>query len=60
VGYAAYRVGDNVTSHEAWGVSAYSNFNDEVTIPTAIKSPENSEIKFHNSMTAKLGGMGGI
>ena len=27
-GYAAYKVGDNVKNHEAWGVGAYTYFRD--------------------------------
>lgn len=58
VGYVAYRVGDDVTTHEAWGVSAYANFNDEVKISTAIETPEATGITFYNSMTCNMGGNG--
>lgn len=39
-GYVAYKVGDNVTSHQAYGIGAYSFFRDNaVTVENGIKAP---------------------
>lgn len=60
-GYSAYKVGDTVTQHTAYGVGVYSFFRDyEVTVPNAIVAPEKPGIKFVNSFTLFLNGKGGI
>ena len=56
-GFVAYKVGDNVTSHEAYGVGVYSFFRDNiVTIENGIKAPQSA--KFHNSLSVFLDGNG--
>ena len=60
-GYASYRVGDNVKTHEAWGVGVYSFFRDHtVDMPEGIKAPETPGVKFHNSLSVFLNGNGDI
>jgi hypothetical protein len=60
-GYASYKVGDKVTSHEAWGVGIYSYFTAaEVLADNAIETPNASGIKFHHMIDVHLGGKGGI
>ncbi len=38
-GYAAYKVGDNVTDHEAWGLGSYCNYDVDPTIVQHHASP---------------------
>ena len=60
-GFSGYKVGDNVQKHEAWGAGVYSFYRDHlVDTPTGIIVPKNAGIKFHNSLTVKLNGNGGI
>jgi F5/8 type C domain len=61
-GYAAYKVADSVTSHEAWGVGSYCYFNvnpSEVS-ERAFEVPNASGVKFHDLLTVSLGGVGTI
>jgi len=62
VGYAAYKVADTVTSHEAWGMGVYCNFTADPTIAAArgFEAPVNVNVRFHNLLTVSLGGMGVI
>ncbi|MEV0459645.1 discoidin domain-containing protein [Catellatospora methionotrophica] len=61
-GYAAYKVADTVTSHEAWGLGIYCYFNVDPTIHAArgIETPNNPNVKFHSISTVSLGGNGVI
>ncbi|GIF95917.1 discoidin domain-containing protein [Catellatospora citrea] len=61
-GYAAYKVADTVTSHEAWGLGVYCYFNVDPTIHAArgIETPNNPNVKFHSVSTVSLGGNGVI
>jgi hypothetical protein len=61
-GYAAYKVADNVTSHEAWGLGSYCFFNVNPSIVAArgFESPVNANVKFHSLLTVSLGGNGVI
>ncbi|GAA0380238.1 discoidin domain-containing protein [Microbispora corallina] len=61
-GYAAYKVGSNVTSHEAWGLGSYCNFTADPSIVAdhAFESPTASGVKFHDLLTVSLGGKGTI
>ncbi|MER7007476.1 discoidin domain-containing protein [Dactylosporangium sp. NPDC000555] len=56
-GYAAYKVANNVTSHEAWGMGSYCVFNDDPSIAAyhAYEVPNNPNVKFHNILTVSLG-----
>jgi hypothetical protein len=57
-GFPAYQVGDNVRSHEAWGLGSYCIFADDPTIVSdrAIAAPQNPNVKFHSMITFSLGG----
>ena len=55
-GYAAYKVGDNVTSHEAWGLGSYNffNVNPSVSAYNAFETPNNPNVRFHSLCTVSL------
>jgi hypothetical protein len=60
-GWAAYKVADNVTSHEAWGLGVYSVFrNKGVVLTRAFEAPNNPNIKFHDLITVCIGPNGEI
>jgi len=60
-GWASYKVADNVTTHEAWGLGIYSVFlQPHVTLTRAIEVPKKPEIRFHHIITVALGDKGGI
>ncbi|HZB31820.1 MAG TPA: discoidin domain-containing protein [Streptosporangiaceae bacterium] len=61
-GYAAYKVADSVTTHEAWGVGSYCFFNVNPSIVAArgFEVPVRSGVRFHNLLTVSLGGNGTI
>ncbi|MDQ1654660.1 MAG: hypothetical protein QOI35_3860 [Cryptosporangiaceae bacterium] len=61
-GYAAYKVADTVTSHEAWGMGSYCYFNVNPAIVAArgFEAPNNAGVKFHDLLTVSLGGVGSI
>ncbi|MCK2216749.1 discoidin domain-containing protein [Actinomadura sp. ATCC 31491] len=61
-GYAAYKVGDGVTAHEAWGLGAYCYFNVDPSIVAerGFEAPVRSGVRFHDLLTVSLGGNGTI
>ena len=61
-GYAAYKVADNVTSHEAWGMGSYCNFTTDRSIVAdrGFEAPDNPNVRFHALLTVSLGGNGTI
>ncbi|WP_206685949.1 hypothetical protein [Kribbella qitaiheensis] len=61
-GYAAYKVADSVTTHEAWGLGSYCVFNDDPSIVAdrAFEVPNKPGVKFHSMVTVSLGGEGTI
>jgi hypothetical protein len=64
-GWASYKVADNVTSHEAWGLGVYSVFiYPDVVLTRAIETPgpgdKSREIRFHDMITVALGEHGAI
>ena len=61
-GYAAYKVADTVTSHEAWGMGSYCNFTADPSIVNehGFETPVNPNVKFHDLLTVSLGGKGTI
>ncbi|WP_443071224.1 chitobiase/beta-hexosaminidase C-terminal domain-containing protein [Streptomyces sp. NBC_01476] len=61
-GYAAYKVGANVTTHEAWGLGSYCYFNVNPAVNSyhAFEVPNTSGVKFHDALTVSLGGVGTI
>ncbi|GAA0771066.1 hypothetical protein [Ideonella azotifigens] len=62
IGYAAYKVGDSVTTHEAWGVGSYCYFNVNPSIHAAhaFEVPAVAGVRFHSALTVSLGGVGVI
>jgi hypothetical protein len=61
-GYAAYKVADSVTSHQAYGLGSYCYFsaNPSVTAAHAIEAPDNPNVRFTSMVTVSLGGTGTI
>jgi hypothetical protein len=61
-GFAAYKVADNVQSHEAWGLGSYCFFNVDPTIHAtrAFEVPVVPGVKLHDILTVSLGGVGTI
>ncbi|GAA2486992.1 discoidin domain-containing protein [Winogradskya humida] len=61
-GYAAYKVADSVTSHEAWAMGSYCYFNVNPAVHSdrGFEVPVNSGVKLHNVFTVSLGGQGVI
>lgn len=55
-GYAAYKVGDNVTTHEAWGLGSYCFFNVNPSVSSyhAFEVPTTPGVRFHNMATVSL------
>ncbi|GAA4203275.1 RICIN domain-containing protein [Streptosporangium oxazolinicum] len=61
-GYAAYKVANTVTTHEAWGLGSYCyfNVNPGVVAARAFEVPNTPGVRFHNMVTVSLGGVGTI
>jgi F5/8 type C domain-containing protein len=61
-GWAAYKVANNVTSHEAWGVGSYSFFqvNPALVVDRSFEVPDTAGVKFHDLVSVSLGGVGTI
>jgi hypothetical protein len=61
-GWASFKVGARVRSHEAWGLGVYSFFNQGVDIRAdrAIEVPDTSGVQFHDMISVFLSGSGGI
>ena len=60
-GWASYKVANNVTAHEAWGLGIYSVFTKPaVTLSHAIEVPERPDVRFHHMITVALGKLGEI
>ncbi|MBL0885537.1 discoidin domain-containing protein [Myceligenerans indicum] len=60
VGYAAYKVADDVTSHEAWALGSYCNYTADPTIVQdhGFATPVRPGVSFHHVQVISLGGMG--
>ena len=59
-GYASYKVADNVSSHEAWGLGVYCYFRDTaVKVENAIEVPKCAGVKVHHMTTVWLNGVAG-
>ncbi len=60
-GWASYKVADNVSHHEAWGLGVYSVFrHPNVTLTRAIEVPRKPGVRFHHMITVALGNRGEI
>ncbi|HEX3778706.1 MAG TPA: RICIN domain-containing protein [Pseudonocardiaceae bacterium] len=59
-GWAAFKVGNNVTSFQAWGLGSYCNFNDNsIVADHSFEAPQTSGVQFHDMVTVSLGGGAG-
>jgi len=60
-GWASYKVAENVTSHEAFGLGIYSVFrHPDVRLTRAIEVPSTPSVRFHHMITVALGNLGSI
>ncbi|MFI7600127.1 ricin-type beta-trefoil lectin domain protein [Actinoplanes sp. NPDC049681] len=61
-GWAAYKVADSVTNHQAWGLGSYCyfNVNRSVVNARAFEVPAKPGIRFTDMVTVSLGGAGTI
>jgi hypothetical protein len=61
-GYAAYKIGDQVATHELWGAGSYCyfNVNPSVRASRAFEAPDAPGVKLHGLVTVSLGGNGSI
>ena len=56
-GFASYKVGDKVQTHDAWGIGVYHVFQKAVVIAdNAIETPEAPGVRLHHLFTFRLGG----
>jgi hypothetical protein len=56
-GYAAYKVANTVTTHEAWGLGSYCVFTTDPSIAAyhSFEVPNTPNVKFHDVLTVSLG-----
>jgi hypothetical protein len=60
-GFAAYKVADSVTRHEAWGLGVYSVFlKPDVVLDRAIEVPARPGVRLHSIITVCLVDKGSI
>jgi len=61
-GYAAYKVADAVTTHQAWGMGSYCVFNADPSIVAerAFEVPTRTGVQFTDMVIVSLGGVGTI
>ncbi|WP_035356389.1 hypothetical protein [Edaphobacter aggregans] len=60
-GWASYKVADNVTDHQAFGLGVYSVFrHPDVVLTRAIEVPQTPRVQFHDMITVALGNLGSI
>jgi hypothetical protein len=59
-GYAAYKVGDHVTTHEGWGMGSYCyyNVNPSIVQHHGFAAPERDGVRFHSLSVVSLSGNG--
>ena len=57
-GFASYKVGEAVKTHEAWGLGVYCFFrrNPTVKLASAVSAPSSPKVIFHDVTTISLGG----
>jgi hypothetical protein len=63
LGYAAYKVSDTVTTHEAWGLGSYiyTNVDPTLHVTNAFEVPANQPgVRLHDLLTVSLNGAGTI
>jgi hypothetical protein len=56
IGYPAYKVADNVTSHDAWAMGSYAFFQNNPAVHSAngFQAPANGNVRFRNIFTISL------
>jgi len=61
-GFAAYKVADTVSTHEAWGMGSYCFFNvgPDIHATRAFEVPVTPGVKLHDILTVYLTANGGI
>lgn len=60
-GWASYKVAENVTDHQAFGLGIYSVFRHPAVVLTrAIEVPKTPGVQFHHMITVALGNLGSI
>ena len=60
-GWASYKVADQVTTHEAWGLGVYSVFRHPgVVLSRAVEVPREPGVRFHHIITVALDDKGEI
>jgi hypothetical protein len=61
-GFAAYKVGDDVKTHEAWGMGSYCFFNvgPDIHAARAFEVPVTPGVKLHDILSVFLNANGGI
>ncbi|CAL9284626.1 Exo-beta-1,3-glucanase [Streptomyces sp. SudanB66_2053] len=59
-GYAAYKVGDHVTTHEGWGMGSYCyyNVNPSIVQHHGFAAPNRPGVRFHDLLVVSLSGHG--
>jgi len=59
-GYAAYKVGDHVTTHEGWGMGSYCyyNVNPDIVQHHGFAAPVRPGVRFHHLLVVSLSGHG--
>ncbi|MFG2510813.1 coagulation factor 5/8 type domain-containing protein [Streptomyces sp. NPDC048584] len=59
-GYAAYKVGDHVTTHEGWGMGSYCyyNVNPGIVQHHGFAAPNRPDVRFHGLLVVSLSGNG--
>lgn len=62
IGYAAYKVANNVINHQAWGLGSYCYFviNPAVNAAHAFEVPNTPGVQFHDIVTVSLNNQGNI
>jgi len=58
-GFAAYKVANTVTSHEAWGLGIYSVFRFPVVCENAIETPTAPDVALHHMIAVWITGAAG-
>jgi hypothetical protein len=61
-GFAAYKVGAGVTTHEGWGLGSYNFFNVNPSVSSfhAFEVPDTAGVRFHDLLTVSLNFQGVI
>ncbi|WP_394554031.1 adenylyl cyclase [Agromyces sp. MMS24-JH15] len=66
LGYASYRVGDNVRQHLAQGLGVYSFFDNQyngskdIFVESGVQVPQKPGVRVESAVSVKLNGTGGI